>query len=230
MLKQHEIPKPYKPVQVITVYRSTTDYYLESRNVMEVNNNFLMTAATPLTEETTSALIRSLGDAKKKTDSVRPKGLMPENMLYYKQDIHDYVFVWFEAARIQSLYFHKETGIKSGKANCPGFIFKLNREKLSVWAVRDKKVKLNTQLFHAPFSNITNGAVCLGNAKLPDPKEYLEDIMNSWGKAFFLSEFTSHGGADTAKLWNDLIGTKKSFPMKTLKTTGKTLKHIINLE
>jgi PRTRC genetic system protein B len=96
---------------------------------------------------------------------------------------------------------------------------------LSVWALAsDERPTEKTLVYHAPFFNVTNGNVCMGNVKVPEGVN-VEDA-GKWEKLFFRSVFTDEGdvrlsGIEPANLWNALTGGKhKEFPAKHLVKAG----------
>lgn len=77
---------------------------------------------------------------------------------------------------------------------------------------------LKTPLFHAPLPNVYNdGKVCMGNVKKPGSTIEISDLISSWQKAFWGSEFTNH-------LYDEL---KKQYPSKLLLPHKKTLNTLL---
>jgi hypothetical protein len=85
-------------------------------------------------------------------------------------------------------------------------------ESLYLFAYKAKRITPNTQLFSAPFFNVTpkNGSVCLGNAKLEFPKNVnFINFLKFWQDKFFLSEFANVLGGNPTKT-NLVLVTLKS--------------------
>lgn len=67
------------------------------------------------------------------------------------------------------------------------------------------------KLYKAPFFNIANGSVCLGNSNINiQENPTFENIIEYWEKRMWLSEFTHLGGSNNPTKNNLVTVTKKS--------------------
>lgn len=61
---------------------------------------------------------------------------------------------------------------------------------LSIYAYKDKKLTEKTELYAAPFFNVTGANVCLGSAKIDKPRDLTyKNLLEYWEKKFWLTEF-----------------------------------------
>ena len=160
------------------------------------------------------------------------KGLsfMPEHVLAYSQVTGG--MAWWTPAKERKLFFAKRKGsIKSGLAPVPPLLFRIDEGHLHVWALKEnKRPTPNTKVFHAPFYNVTNGSVCMGNVETP--REAEPENTRVWEDLFFGSEFTGEGepqlkGIKGKELWSALIDSgKKTFPVEHLVACG-TVKEML---
>ena len=158
-----------------------------------------------------------------------PVTLLPENLLAYSPGSG--CMMWWAKAKDRSIFFHKEAGIKSGKAPMPAILFLVRRNTLYVWALKQsERPSPETVLYKSPFYNTDANGTCMGNVKTPD-KTSLKDIAQ-WEKLFFGSYFTLHGdpqlrGITPKKLWKGLTASKyNAFPLRHLKPWGTVQKLI----
>jgi PRTRC genetic system protein B len=125
----------------------------------------------------------------------------------------------------RTMLFSK-SNIASGVYQMPGLIWKASDKKsLTVFAVREpfKELTGESQLYYAPFMNVSNGKVCIGSTEFP--KEFDESIILLAIKieeAFYKSVFT-HFGHDTGlsksnyyTLFKSIFGGKKPYPLDEL--------------
>lgn len=155
---------------------------------------------------------------------------IPPEVIFYSH-MNEFV-VWTSPPQIRTLFFHKNTGIKTGKAPVPATLFAVKKKGLYVWALKENsRPILDTPLFHTPFYNVYPHGTCLGNMTVPK-RDGIQTIKE-WERLFFESAFTSGAnpvlkGISGKELWASLIRSdKKDFPVKYLKPFHKkTVKDI----
>jgi len=159
-----------------------------------------------------------------KTNYLKPKGLLPANVLYLDAQAEGYV-VWYTPPMAASLFFVDGLQIPNGDAHIPAMVWKASKNSLNVYALKGKsKPNANTPLYHAPYFNIyESGNVCMGTVQIAiDRFTRLEDFMTKWETYFFNSYFShtigSHSGAqvDLVLLWQQQVATGKPFPTELL--------------
>ncbi|RZK42673.1 MAG: PRTRC system protein B [Pedobacter sp.] len=225
----------YRPVKVIAVYQSQLDqsFYTES---LDMDDTGQMINPHPLSLTEANLLADTLNTSDElRQDFLISKGLLPENILFINST-KDGNVIWYTPEMQVDLLFKPELTIADGRANIPALVWKASKNSLSVYALScNERPGLETKLFYAPFFNIyTDGRVCMGNVKINiDPKCSLEDFVEKWQGYFFASTFSHLLGSGSPvkgniiELWQKLVGSKRKFPLKQLKSTSKTLKSII---
>jgi PRTRC genetic system protein B len=212
----------YKPVVAISVYRSTDEtsgngkYYLESHDINETGQ---IMQGKPLLQETIQDIVEVFFDERKNLSNVT--GMLPENLLsFVLLPGGKYKMVWFRPAEIKVIYFATALKISTAKSWVPAMVYVADNFGLDVFALKtNARPKETTRLCYAPFFNVnTDGAVCLGNAKvkIPTEKTYT-NLMKYWEDLFWLSEFTHVNGNDTKTitqlqpLWQKIMKSKCRF-------------------
>lgn len=183
--------QPYQPEQAIVIYRKPhSNYYLESHNAIVKDNQVQWSEGTPFKKESLKNLAIDLGN--KSFKPLEIDGILPTELLYFKQTFLDLTMVWFLPPSNQKLHFSKELKIKSGVVNLPGFVFVAHKDELYIYAVKtNKRPDLNTRLYKAPFHNIyEDGEVCMGNVIKNKRTEFVHTEMERWQNRFFNSEFS----------------------------------------
>lgn len=149
-------------------------------------------------------------------------GVLSANMLSVDPGLSMW---WYIPAGKRYISFAKRTGIASGEAQLPALLFGVDNHGLSVWALAsDERPTEKTPVYHAPFFNVTQGSVCMGNVRVPEGVN-IEDAVK-WEKLFFRSVFTDEGdmqlsGIKPVDLWKSLTNGKlKKFPVKHLRKAG----------
>ena len=97
---------------------------------------------------------------------------------------------------------------------------------LNIYACKDKKLTEKTELYAAPFFNVTGASVCLGSAKIEKPKDLTyTNLLEYWEKKFWLTEFSHLGGEGNPTISNLVLVTKaakdKPFDLDELKLLNK---------
>jgi len=207
--------------------------YVESYDIAGNGNPI---NAHPLSLKESIALAELLQSSSEMQNTyLKSKGLLPQNLLFVNPDITGYA-VWYTPPQQKELFFVKNLGIQSGKANIPAMIWKAGRDGVSVFAIKGKgKPTSKTVLYHAPYFNIyQNGNVCMGSVNINiDKNTCLEDFMAQWERYFFGSYFshTIDGGSTTkqniVQLWQEQTVTDRKFPEDVLAQNGMTLQQLI---
>ena len=227
----------YVPEKALMIYRtkSGSKYYVESFDLDEDGCALNAHPLSLLESAKLACVLDSSSDLQQTFLTCR--SMMPDEVLHINSNSRNGHVIWFSPACRTALFFKDDLGIPDGIANVPPLIWKASRNTLHVWTVVDDvKPSPDTPLYHAPFFNLhDSGKVCMGNVKVEfDSNCFLEDFMLKWQGYFFSSTF-SHLIMDHApckqnivQLWKTLIGSKKTFPKKTLLKTSKTLKSILS--
>lgn len=227
----------YNPVKAFVVYEKQAgekSIYVES---YDMNAQGSPINAHPLSLKETTALANALDTSDElKRNFLKPSGLLPKNVLYINPD-HDGYAVWYTPIRRENLFFIDDLNIPNGKASLPVLIWKASKTSLSVYALMDEKeISLDTELYKAPFFNVyEQGKVCMGTVKIDiKPDCLLEEFISLWERYFFTSYFShliasvSPVKGNIIQLWQSLVGTRKSFPVKSLVSHKLTLKRILS--
>lgn len=185
-----EKTQPFKPVQGIIVYNREQEYYLETHDIELVEKKFHWQEGKPFTKDALKGVAMALGN-----DSFEPmkiKGLLPDNLLYFKQTFFNHTLIWYLPPVKRKLHFTKELKIDAGEIWLPGLIFAVTQDSLYVVAYKgNTKPQIDTPLFKAPFYNIYQYAeVCMGDIKESKKKPVLQDEIQRWENRFFNSYFS----------------------------------------
>ena len=99
--------------------------------------------------------------------------------------------------------------LKNAEYNLPGVIYEVRDERMNIYAYIDKELKPETELYAAPFFNVTGASICLGSAKIDKPTELTYDrLLEYWEKKFWLTEFSHLGGNGNPTKSNLVLVTK----------------------
>jgi PRTRC genetic system protein B len=238
----------FSPVKALLIYQNqathkdiygsdtdkTTEVYVESYDIgkrgQPINAHPLSIAEIV----SLSKLFQSTEELK--NNYLKPKGLLPSNILYLDPQTEGYV-IWFTPPMEGDLFFVDGLQIPTGKAHIPAMVWKASKNSLNVYALKGKsKPNANTPLYHAPYFNIyDNGNLCMGTVQIAiDRFTRLEDFISKWETYFFNSYFShtigNHNGAqiDLVSLWQTQVGTGKAFPTELLnKHRNLLLKNLI---
>lgn len=118
-------------------------------------------------------------------------------------------FLVFSNAFRRTKIFHDILKIESAEYNLPGVIYEAGENRLNVYAYTDVELTDNSDLFAAPFFNVTGASVCLGSAKIEKPKDLTyTNLLEYWEKRFWLTEFSHLGGGGNPTKSNLVLVTK----------------------
>lgn len=220
-----EIKSRMQPQAALIAYQNENDYFLEFR---EIDDNGRMREAVPVTYEFMNGLVSGFSESRSGT----PFGAVPANMLYCDNRRGSERYVWHEPPRKRVMFFQKELSIESGEYHVPGVIYAVHGERLSIYAFKDKKLTEKSELYAAPFFNVSGANVCLGLAKLDKPSDpTFRQLLDYWEKKFWLTEFTHLGFNGNPTKNNLVLVTKqakdKSFDLSELVPLNLKLKDIL---
>lgn len=235
-----ETTKPFEPIQGIIVYEKSNSYYLETHDIIHAGGKYAWQEGRPLLKEQLKELSMTLGN-----ESFVPMdidGIVPENLLFFKQTFYNTTIIWYQPPSRRLLQFKKDLKMANGYVKVPGLIFCSHDKDLSIIAFKgSKKPGLKTKLFKAPFHNMHDDAqVCLGNIREYKAKGILQEEMKRWERRFYNSNFTHFldekvvkRGTNLQLLLTSLMKSKKQFPEAQLipsphKTLDKFIKSIKN--
>lgn len=213
------------PEMAILVYgdNERKNIYLERRDII----NGKMGAGIPLTEE----CVKDIADLTLNRARKELHGIIPPNMLYADTRKGYEKYVWYEKPQKKMHYFKKELKIPNGELYTPSLLYVANRNVLSLYAFCGDNP--DSQLYHAPYFNVSETYVCLGNSRLPEIQEMTyQNLITYWENMFWNSEFAHILGTNPVKsnlalLTKELIKTKKPFPDNELVPLSLTLKQIM---
>jgi len=185
----NKFDKELKPFVAIVGYKNDDDYYFETHPIEKSDEGFMMGVGSPLTVECMSDLASNFSAEY----STTPHGRIPTTLLYFNNLTGQQKYVWYNPPQKRMMYFSRSLNIEDGEYFVPGIIYNADNEHLSVYSFKGKKPV--NELFQAPFFNVTDGKVCLGNAEIPYPENpTFIDFMKYWEDKFWRTEFSHLGG------------------------------------
>ncbi|MCC8153249.1 MAG: prokaryotic E2 ligase family D protein [Tannerellaceae bacterium] len=218
--------KELKPYVALVGYQNSDDNYFEIHPIEKTEEGYTLGVGSPLTYECISEIASNFSAE----FNITPHGAIPSTLLYFDNRIGLEKYVWYNPPCKRRMFFSKSLNIEDGEYCVPGIVYMVNGENLDVYAFKGKKP--SNKLFNAPFFNVTNGSVCLGNAKVKYPENpSFADYIKYWEDKFWLTEF-SHLGSNPVK-GNLVLVTKESkerFNERVLESANKTLKELIEDE
>lgn len=220
----------FRLLQILAVYlqgeAEDGRCYVEAHPVELRRGKPVLQAGKPLS----LAAIKRLGLALDKETLLAGHGLLPERVLVAAPagDL-----AWWSPAGPRHLRLGPDIGLASGTAEIPALCFALLKTSLYAFALDtgDQRPGPKAKLFRLPLWNCHgDGAMCMGSARF-EREGTAAKRVEAAEAAFWDSNFCAHlGDPDALKgkgsirdLWAQLIGSKKRFPVKRLKPTGKTL-------
>lgn len=222
----------YFPKSALVFYEANgteTDAYVEHFD-MDKNGNPIN--AHPLTVKEASVLAKALRtDEEKNTAFLKPKGILPTNILHINPNENGTV-LWYTKVGRRQLFFAKSLEIPNGTVQVPPILWYANKNSLSVFALAsNRRPTEKTPLYYAPFFNIYEGGnVCMGKVDVNIKNSAsVEEFTQAWESYFFNSYFSHLNGCNPlngncVSLWKNLINTDKAFPKKALKKQTEHLK------
>ena len=200
-------------------------YYLELR---PIDGNGRMRAAIPVTYEFINSLLESFSVE----IAEMPHGRVPGNLLRCDTRKGNEKYVWYNPPARRRMFFHEELNIENGDFNMPGIIYKVQSDRLDVFAFKGDMPDEKCELYFAPYFNVTGSAVCLGSSKLERPQNPSFTVwLAYWENLFWMSEF-SHLGTNGNPTRNNLVLVTESarnrpFDYSELIPMNKKLKDLL---
>lgn len=147
-----------------------------------------LSAGKSLTVETVKSLFNFVNNLEE-TKSYKFKGIIPSHILKYKTD-EKYV-IWQTEPGLKNILYANNLPIKSETYWVPRLIWKLNKNKLNIFACSKTIKSSQDKIYNAPFFNVSiDGSVCMGNTKFLDNNYDYEKIINKVIVGFWESKFT----------------------------------------
>jgi len=183
-------------------YVYDNSYFIEVRDIDESG---IMGEGRPVTAEFMNELVRGYSES----HSVTPYGRIPSNLLWFDPRKGSEKYIWYNPPQKRMMFFHDILKIESAEYNLPGVIYEAGENRLNVYAYTDVELTDNSDLFAAPFFNVTGASVCLGSAKIEKPKDLTyTNLLEYWEKRFWLTEFSHLGGGGNPTKSNLVLVTK----------------------
>ncbi|RJV08725.1 PRTRC system protein B [Bacteroides sp. AF34-31BH] len=231
MLETNELTRKLRtllhPQAALIVYAEEKDnhntysnnYFVEVRDIEESGR---MGEGRPVTVEFMNELVRGYSES----HSTTPYGRIPSNLLWCEPSKGSEKYIWYNPPQKRMMFFRDVLKIESAEYNLPGVIYEAGESWLNVYAYKDKILTDKTDLFAAPFFNVTGASVCLGSAKIEKPKDLTyANLLEYWEKKFWLTEFSHLGGGGNPTKSNLVLVTKaakdKPFNLEELKPLNK---------
>lgn len=194
-------------------------YFIEVRDIDESGR---MGEGRPVTVEFMNELVRGYSEK----HSVTPYGRIPSNLLWCDPRKGSEKYIWYNPPRTRMMFFKEALKIENAEYHLPGIIYEAGESRLNVYAYKDKELTDKTELYAAPFFNVTGTSVCLGSAKIEKPKDLTyTNLLEYWEKKFWLTEFSHLGGGGNPTKSNLVLVTKaakdKPFNLEELKPLNK---------
>ncbi len=219
----------YKPKMAIVVYECTDQQegpYLERRDI----RNGKMGAGVPLTKKCLTDIMSAIALDDNNVD-YGLHGIMPENLIYADCTPGKTKLVWYNPPRERQVFFTPTLGIEDGKMYVPGLLYIATEGTLKMYAFKGNKPK--SKLYRAPFMNVGENSVCLGNAKVQKPTDTtFSNVIAYWEEMFWRSEFSHILGdnpvmCNLSTLTKDLITSGAKFPNEVLTPVKFKLKDFL---
>ncbi len=201
-------------------------YHLELR---EIDERGIMGEARPVTYD----FLNELTHGYAAEHNGVPYGKIPPNMLYADGRYGHMRYVWYDPPRKRTMYFRESLAIENGEYNVPGVIYEAVDTALNVYAYKGSEPPTaETELYAAPFFNVTRERVCLGSARAEKSADLSYDgLIEYWERIFWLSEFSHLGSAGNPTKSNLVLATKAArnapFDEEELKPLNIELKNLL---
>ena len=200
-----KIKMPLNPRAALIAYASENDrnFFLEIREIDDRGN---MTEGRPVTVEFMNAHVKGYSER----HSTTPYGRIPSNLLYCDTRKGYEKYVWYNPPGKHMMFFKPALKIENAEYNLPGVIYEAGEHGMRIYAYKGNAPGPDTELYAAPFFNVTGSDVCLGNARIELPKDLTyEGLLLYWEKKFWLTEF-SHLGSNGNPTKSNLVHVTKA--------------------
>lgn len=222
-----QITAMMQPKAALIAYENSEEKscFLELRTI---NDKGQMNEGMPVTYDFMNSLAANFSQVHNGT----PFGIVPSNLLYADSRKGREKYIWYTPPQRRMMYFKQTLHIENAEYNLPGVIYVVANDKMEIYAYKGDKPDERTELFAAPFFNVSGASVCLGSAKLEKPTNpTYTDLLDYWEKRFWLTEFSHLGGGGNPTKSNLVLVTKAAhdapFNLDELKPLNKTLKTIL---
>lgn len=204
---------------IMTAYAHGDTYFIEVR---DINENGMMGEGRPVTVEFMNGLVRNYSE----THGSTLHGRIPSNLLWCDPRKGSEKYIWYNPPQKRMMFFKEVLGIENAEYHLPGIIYAAKESRLSVYAYKNRELREDTELFAAPFFNVTGASVCLGSARIEMPKDLtFANLQEYWEKKFWLTEFSHLGAHGNPTRSNLVLVTKqareKPFDLDELKPLNK---------
>lgn len=214
--------------QAALIAYSSTDGGKSFLELRKIGENGRMGEGRPVTYEFMNEITRNYSE----TQGGTPYGILPENLLYCDTRKGSERYVWYNPPRKRMMYFKECLKIENAEYNLPGVIYMAKGAGLDIYAYKSGIPDEKTELFEAPFFNVTRSSVCLDSANIekPDNPTYSR-LLGYWEKKFWLTEFSHLGGNGNPTKSNLVLVIKAAqnapFNLDELKPLKMTLKNLL---
>ena len=141
--------------------------------------------------------------------STTPYGKIPSNLLYCDPRKGSERYVWYNPPHKRMMFFSPALKIENAEYFLPGVIYEAGEHGMRIYAYKGNVPGPDTELYAAPFFNVTGSSVCLGNPRIELPKDLTyERLLLYWEKKFWLTEFTHLGSNGNPTKSNLVLVTK----------------------
>lgn len=219
-----QITAMMQPKAALIAYENSEEKscFLELRTI---NDKGHMSEGMPVTYDFMNSLAENFSQLHNGT----PYGILPENLLYADSRKGHEKYIWYTPPQRRMMYFKQTLHIENAEYNLPGVIYVVANDKMEIYAYKGDKPDERTELFAAPFFNVSGASVCLGSAKLEKPTNpTYTDLLDYWEKRFWLTEFSHLGSGGNPTKSNLVLVTKAAhdapFNLDELKPLNKILK------
>ena len=142
----------YHPKSALVFYEAKgtdTDMYVEH---FDMDSNGTPINAHPLTVKEANILAKALQtDEEKNTAFLKPKGILPTNILHINPSEKGTV-LWYTKTQQRQIYFVDSLGIPNGKAQVPPMLWLASKSSLTVFGLAsDRRPTEKTPLHYVPF-------------------------------------------------------------------------------
>ena len=185
-----KIKTPLNPRAALIAYASENDrnFFLEIREIDDRGN---ITEGRPVTLEFMNTLVKGYSER----HSTTPYGKIPDNLLYCDPRKGSERYVWYNPPHKRMMFFSPALKMENAEYYLPGVIYEAGEHGMRIYAYKGNVPDPDTELYAAPFFNVTGSSVCLGNrqdrtAEGPDLRkaapvlgeEILADGIHTLGK------------------------------------------------
>lgn len=222
-----QITAMMQPKAALIAYENSQEksYFLELRTI---DDNGKMSGGMPVTYDFMNSIAENFSQVHNGT----PYGILPKNLLYADTRKGHEKYIWHNPPQRRMMYFKQLLNVENAEYNLPGVVYVVTGQRMEIYAYKGDKSEETTELFAAPFFNVSGASVCLGSAKLNKPTNpTYSDLLDYWEKRFWLTEFSHLGSGGNPTKSNLVLVTKAAhdapFNLDALKPLNKTLKTIL---